>query len=60
MEKWFKAHGFKYIKLEDGSCFWQTEVATGEVTADGKIVWHEKNFFEKVQKMLDKTPAHMV
>ena len=50
MEKWFEAHNFKYVKMEDGSYFWQTNVATGEVTANGKIVWHEKNFFEKVLK----------
>lgn len=50
MEKWFEAHNFKYVKMEDGSYFWQTNVATGEVTANGEIVWHEKNFFEKVLK----------
>jgi len=47
MEKWFKAHGFRYIKINDNHYFWQTAVATGEVK-DKKITWHEKDFFEKV------------
>ena len=54
MEKWFKNHNFPYIKTEDGSYFWQTNVATGEITPNGEIVWHEKSFFEKVKKTIDK------
>ena len=52
MEKWFKNHNFPYIKTEDGSYFWQTNVATGEMTPNGEIVWHEKSFFEEVKKLL--------
>ena len=54
MEKWFKNHNFPYIKTKDGSYFWQTNVATGEMTPSGEIVWHEKSFFEKVKKTIDK------
>lgn len=56
MEKWFEAHKFPYIKLEDGAYYWQTNVTTGEITSEGRIIWHEKDFFEKV---LDK-PAYPV
>ena len=54
MEKWFNAHKFPYIKMENGTYFWQTSIATGEITSEGKIIWHEKNFFEKIQKPIDK------
>ena len=54
MEKWFKNHNFPYIKTEDGSYFWQTNVATGEMTSDGEIVWHEQSFFEEIKKTIDK------
>lgn len=54
MEKWFEAHKFPYIKKEDGTYFWQTAVATGEINPDGTIIWHKKNFFEKILKTLDK------
>jgi len=50
MEKWFEAHGFPYIKKEDGTYFWQTAVATGEMTPEGKINWHDKNYFKKILK----------
>lgn len=55
MEKWFNAHKFPFIKTEDGTYFWQTNVATGEMTPfpEEKIIWHEKEFFEKVRKSLD-------
>lgn len=45
MENWFKVHKFPFIKMEDGTYFWQTKVATGELTPDGRFIWHEKNFF---------------
>lgn len=48
MDRWFNAHNFPYIKMEDGTYFWQTNVATGEITPEGKIIWHEKNLFEKI------------
>ena len=50
MKKWFKAHNFPYIKTKNGTYFWQTQVATGELTPKGKIFWHDKNFFKKIQK----------
>lgn len=53
MEKWFEAHGFPYIKREDGTYFWQTAVDTGEMTPEGKINWYNKNYFEKIKKVLD-------
>lgn len=50
MEKWFKSHNYPYIKTKNGTYFWQTKVATGEMTPTGAIVWHEKTFFNKVNK----------
>lgn len=52
MEKWFKAHGFPYIETENGTYFWQTAISTGELTTDGKIIWHDKKLFNKVKKHL--------
>lgn len=50
MRNWFEAHNFPYIVKENGSVFWQTEVATGEMLSDGTIIWHDKDFFEKVKR----------
>lgn len=50
MERWFEAHKFPYIKMENGTYFWQTAVATGEMMPEGKINWHDKNYFEKISK----------
>lgn len=48
MEKWFKSHNYPYIKTKNGTYFWQTKVATGEMTPTGAIIWHEKTFFNDV------------
>lgn len=50
MEEWFKAHNFPYIKAPNGSYFWQTQVATGELTATNKIIFHHKNLFKEITK----------
>lgn len=53
-EKWFEAHGFPYIKTENGTYFWQTNATTGHLTPKGRIIWHNRNFFNKIKKLLDK------
>ena len=50
MERWFEAHGFPYIKMKDGTYYWQTFVATGEITSDNRILWHNKEFFDEIKK----------
>lgn len=54
MKNWFNAHNYEYIETENGTYFWQTAISTGELTPDGKIIWHDKKLFNKVKKHLKK------
>jgi hypothetical protein len=54
MDNWFKAHKYPWIKTKNGTYYWETFIQTGELTPEGKIIWHEKELFSKVKKELDK------
>lgn len=58
MDNWFKAHKYNWIKTKNGTYYWeafiQGDFQTGELTPEGKIIWHEKKLFSEIKKELDK------
>lgn len=59
MDTWFEKHGFPYIKTEDGTYYWQTNVATGEYTAEKKYIWHEREYFDIVKKEEEENQLYL-
>ena len=44
---WCLNHGFPWTLVDD-HFYWQTQIQTGEITPDNKIIWHEHEYFDKV------------
>ena len=54
MEKWFEGHKYPYIKMEDGSYYWLTNMSCGKITADDHIEWYPREKFFEIKKALNK------